>query len=148
MKANKWMTAVAVVALSTSLAVAAPEGGKGHGGRKHGKQEFGEKLAAKLNLTQAQKDQIQQIRKSNLEQNKAFFEQARATRQALRAAKDAGDTAKVEALKGTLEAQRTQFQQIRDAERTQILALLTPEQKAQFEAMKAERAQHRKHKQQ
>ena len=146
MKANKWMTAVAVVALSTSLAVAAPQGGKGHG--RHGKGEFSEKLAAKLNLTQAQKDQIKQIRKNNFEQNKAFFEQARQTRQEIRAAREAGDTAKAEALAGTMEAQRAQFKQIRDAERTQFLAVLTPEQKAQFEAMKAERQNHRKHKQQ
>ena len=147
MKANKWMTAVAVVALSTSLAVAGQngeKGGRGHG--KHGKGEYSEKFAAKLNLTQAQKDQIQQIRKSNFEQNKAFFEQARATRQQLRAAKEAGDTAKTDALKGTMEAQRAQFQQIREAERNQILALLTPEQKAQFEAMKAERQNRHKNK--
>jgi periplasmic protein CpxP/Spy len=147
MKLNKWMTAVAVLTLGTSLAVAAPnEGGFKAKHRRDHRGMHAQKFAEKLNLTEAQKDQIKQIRQNNREQNKAFFETARATRQELRAAKKANDTAKVESLKATLKAQREQFQQIRQTERTQILAILTPEQKAQFEAMKAERGErHGKH---
>jgi protein CpxP len=145
MNKNKWMTMAAVLALSTSLAVAAPHGGKGDGkfGGKRGHGEFGERFAEKLNLTDAQKEQIKTIRQNNREQNKAFFEQSRATFEQFREAKKANDTARLEQLKPALEQQRAQMKQFRDAERQQILALLTPDQKAKFDTMQAEREAHR-----
>ncbi|HYK02406.1 MAG TPA: Spy/CpxP family protein refolding chaperone [Thermoanaerobaculia bacterium] len=145
MNKNKWMTMAAVLALSTSLAIAAPHGGKGGGkfGGKHGRGEFGERFAEKLNLTDAQKEQIKTIRTNNREQNKAFFEQSRATFEQFREAKKANDTAKLEQLKPALERQRAQMKQFRDAERQQILALLTPEQRTKFDALEQERAERR-----
>lgn len=144
MNKSKWMTMAAVVTLSASLAIAAPHGGKGGGrhGGKHGRGEFGERFAEKLNLTDAQKAQIKTIRQNNREQNKAFFEQSRATFEQFREAKKANDTAKLEQLKPALEQQRAQMKQFRDAERQQILALLTQEQRARFDAMQAEREAH------
>jgi len=140
MNKNKWMTMAAVLALSTSLAIAAPHGGKGGKfGGKHGRGEFGEKFAEKLNLTDAQKEQIRTIRTNNREQNKAFFEQSRATFEQFREAKKANDTAKLEQLKPALETQRAQMKQFREAERQQILALLTPEQRTKFDALQQER---------
>lgn len=142
MNTRKWMTAVAVFTLGTSLALAAPnEDGSKARHRRHHRSMHAQKFAEKLNLTEAQKEQIKQIRQNNREQNKAFFEQARQTRQELRAARQANDTARAESLKATLKAQREQFKLIRDAERAQILTVLTPEQKAQLEAMKAERGE-------
>lgn len=140
MNKNKWMTMAAVLALSTSLAIAAP-GGEGHGkrGGKRGHGEFGARFAENLNLTDAQKEQIKTIRTNNREQNKAFFEQSRATFEQFRAAKKAGDTAKMEQLRPALERLRAQMKQFRDAERQQILALLTPDQRAKFDALEAER---------
>jgi Spy/CpxP family protein refolding chaperone len=147
MKANsKWISAVAVLALGASLAVAAPqEGGfgrgEGHGrGRGHGRQEFGAKFAEKLNLSDAQKQQIKDIKQNFRAQNKAFFDSVKQTHQDLRAAKEANDTAKVEALKPTLDAQRAQMKQLRETEKNAVLAILTPDQRAQYDAMKAERA--------
>jgi Spy/CpxP family protein refolding chaperone len=139
MNKNKWMTMAAVLALSTSLAIAAPHGGKGGKGGKHGRGEFSEKFAEKLNLTDAQKEQIKTIRTNNREQNKAFFEQSRATFEQFREAKKANDTAKLEQLKPALEQQRAQMKQFRDAERQQILALLNSEQRTQFDALEKER---------
>jgi protein CpxP len=144
MNKNKWMTMAAVLALSASLAIAAPHGGKDRGGKsggKHGRGEFGEKLAEKLNLTDAQKEQIRTIRTNNREQNKAFFEQSRATFEQFREAKKANDTAKLEQLKPALEKQRAQMKQFRAAERQQILALLTPEQRTKFDALEQERGE-------
>jgi protein CpxP len=143
MNKNKWMTMAAVLALSTSLAIAAPHGGKGGGkfGGKHGRGEFGEKFAEKLNLTEAQKAQVKTIRQNNREQNKAFFEQSRSTFEQFRDAKKANDTAKLEQLKPALERQRAQMKQFRDAERQQILALLTPEQRTKFDALEQERGE-------
>lgn len=143
MKTTKWITMAAVVTLTASLAFAAPHG-RGMGGKRgrHG-QEFGERMAAKLNLTDAQKQQIRDVQTSFREKNKAIFESAHALRKELREAKNAGDTAKLESLKPAMETQRAQMKQLHDAQRQQILALLTPEQRTQWEALKAEREQRR-----
>ncbi|HEV7238390.1 MAG TPA: Spy/CpxP family protein refolding chaperone [Thermoanaerobaculia bacterium] len=143
MKTTKWITMAAVVTLTASLAFAAPHGG-GHGGKRgrHG-HEFGERMAAKLNLTDAQKQQIRDMQQSFRDKNKAVFENAAALRDDFREAKKAGDTAKLESLKPAMEAQREQMKQLRDAQRQQILTVLTPEQRTQWEALKAEREQRR-----
>jgi periplasmic protein CpxP/Spy len=145
MKTTKWMTMAAVVTLSASLAFAAPHPGGKRGGKfgRHGGQHFGERMAEKLNLTDAQQQQIRELNKSFRESNKAFFENTRETRKQLRAAKEAGDTAKVESLKPSLEAQRTQMKQLHDAQQQRILAVLTPQQRTQWEALKAERQKRR-----
>lgn len=143
MKTTKWMTMAAMVTLTASLAFAAPhEGGRGGGRGRHG-QEFGQRMAAKLNLTEAQQQQIRDLQKSFRENNAQVFEKAHALRQELREAKRANDAAKLEALKPQMEAQRAQMKQLHEAQQQQISALLTPEQRTQWEALKAEREQRR-----
>lgn len=145
-KTSKWITAAAVLGLSASLAFAGTTMGEGHGhgfegkGRHH--HGFG-KLAKKLNLTDAQKDQWKAIRKSSHEQNAAFFQQSHATMKEFFAAKKAGDTAKADSLKATVESQHAQMKQIRDAEEQQFTKILTPDQSAQFQTLKAARAARR-----
>ena len=135
MNKHKWITAVAVLTLGTSLAIAGP--GEGHGkGKRGGHHES--KFAEKLNLTEAQKAQVKQIRENNREQNRAFYESVRETREQMRAAKQDNDTALLEALRGQAESQREQLKQLRQTEMSQINAILTPEQKAQFAAWKAQ----------
>jgi periplasmic protein CpxP/Spy len=144
MRMNKWLAAAAVMAVSASLAIAMPQEGKegkGWGGH-HGKRGFmSEKLAQKLNLTDAQKQQIRDLGKAFHQDNKAFFESARQTRQEMKAAKEANDTARLNSLKATVESQKAQFKQLRDAQDAKILSVLTPDQQAQFKALKAERAE-------
>ena len=140
---NKLIAAVAVVTLSGSLAIAAPHGGGKFGG-KHGRRgTMGMRFAEKLNLSDAQKEQIKAIHRETREQNQAFFESFRETRQQLRDAKKANDTARADSLKATAESQRSQMKQIRDAERQRVLAVLTPEQRTQFEQMQAQRGERR-----
>lgn len=138
MKMKNWLTGVAVLTLGASLAVAAPHEGKGYG--RHGKAEFSERFAQKLNLTDAQKSQIRDLHKGFREENKAFFQSFRQTMQEFRAAKQANDTAKLDALKGQFESQRAQMQQLRAGLDAKIATVLTPEQNAQWQQMKAERA--------
>ena len=145
MKINsKWITAAAVAGLSATLAFAGPNGngGEGHrhgfGGKRGG---FEQKLAAKLNLTDAQKEQWKSIRKTSREQNAAFFQQAHQTMEQFHAAKKANDTASMESLKPAMQSQRAQMKQIRDAERQQFVNILTAEQRAQFDALKAQRGE-------
>jgi protein CpxP len=140
MKSNKWLTMAAVAALSTTMAFAAPHGGKfGHG--KHGKRggEFGARFAQELNLSEAQKQQIRDLQKQFRENNKALFQSSRATREQMFEARKAGDTAKLEQLKAASATQREQMKQLRAAQRDRVLAILTPEQRAKFDALKAER---------
>ena len=145
MNKTKWMTMAAVLALSTSLAIAAPHDGGGKFGRggKHGRGEMGARLFEKLNLTDAQKTQIRTIHENFREQNKAFFEQSRATFEQYREAKKANDTARLDALKATMDANREQMKRLREQQHAQIANILTPEQRTQWEALKAEREQRR-----
>ena len=142
MRMNKWLAAAAVMAVSASLAIAMPQEGKGWGGGHRGHRgAMSEKLAQKLNLTDAQKQQIRDLSKAFRQDNKAFFESARQTRQELRAAKEANDTAKLNSLKPTVESQKAQFKQLRDAQDAKILSILTPDQQTQFKALQAKRAE-------
>ena len=138
MNKNKWITMAAVLALSASMAFAGPHGGGRHGKHARG-GEFGQRMAEKLNLTEAQKAQLKAQHQAFREANKAFFENAHETRRQFREAKKAGDTARLEALKPTMEAQRAQMQQLHEQQKQQFLSVLTPEQRTQFEALKAER---------
>lgn len=135
---RKWITGVAVLAVGVSLAVAAPQEAKPWHGHRHA---LGQKFARKLNLTDAQKQQLRALNKQFREDNKAFFKQVRATMKEARVARQAGDTAKLDALKPTIQAQRGQMKQLRKAQEPKILAILTPEQQAQYQALKAQRAQ-------
>lgn len=140
MKNSKWITGVAVLALGASLAVAAPQGNhEGHGRGGH-RGAFSERLATKLNLTDAQKQQIKDLNAQFRQDNKAFFEQARATREQMRDAKKANDGAKIDALKGTFEAQRAQMKQLREQQEARIATVLTPDQRAQWQQLKAQHA--------
>jgi len=138
--------AVAVLALAGTMAFAA-EGDFGGHGRHHRHGMFGAKMAAKLNLTDAQKAQIKDIKKSTHEANAAFFEQARATRKEFFTAKKANDTAKMDALKPAMESQRAQMKEIRKAEMAKITSVLTPDQQAQLQQLRAEHKAHHNDKQ-
>ena len=134
---KKWITAAAVLALSSTIAFAAPH--EGRGGRHGRGGEFAERFAQKLNLTDAQKQQIKDVQQSFRDENKAFFDTVRDTRRQIREAKEAGDTARLESLKATAQSQHAQMKQLRDAKMQRIEAVLTTEQRAQWQALKAER---------
>jgi Spy/CpxP family protein refolding chaperone len=130
--------AVAVLALGATLAFAGMHDGKeGHRGG------FSEMYAQKLNLTDAQKAQIADLDKNFRETNKALFEASHQTREQFKAAKTANDTAKLDALRPTMDSQHAQMKQLRDAQDAKIKTILTPEQRAQFDTLKAEREAHR-----
>lgn len=138
---KKWLTTAAVLALSGTIAFAAPHGGgqHGRGGRGGRGGDFSEHFAKKLNLSEAQQQQIRESQKSFREANKSLFDAARETRQQMHAAKEAGDTARIESLKGTATAQHAQLKQLRDAQMQRIEGFLTPAQRTQWQAMKTER---------
>jgi Spy/CpxP family protein refolding chaperone len=144
---KKWITGIAVLAVSASLAIAAPQEAKAWGGH-HGHRGFmSEKLAAKLNLNDTQKQQIKDLNKQFRQDNKAFFQSFRQTKKDAKAAKQANDTAKLDALKPTIDSQKAQMKQLREAQEAKVLSVLTPDQQTQYKALKAEWAAKRAAKQ-
>jgi Spy/CpxP family protein refolding chaperone len=143
-KQSKWITAIAVAALSGSLAFAAVGGHDGNGNGKWGGHEGKgrqERMAQALNLTAEQKQQWADAQKAFFEANKAAFQQARQTMQDFRAAKEANDQAKIDALKPQAEAARAQMKSLRDAQNAKLMSILNDQQKAQFQQMLQERGQ-------
>ena len=135
---KKTITAVAVFALSASLAFAAPGDWKGHEGRGHDKG-FSEKMAQKLNLSDGQKQQVKDIEAQFRTDNAAFLQNFRQTMQDFHAAKKANDTARLDVLRPTVDSQKAQMKTLRQAQREKIRTILTADQRAQLDAMKAQR---------
>jgi protein CpxP len=136
------VAAVAVLTLGATMAFAGPNH-EGHGGRGRQHGMFGKKMAGKLNLSDAQKQQIRDIKKSFREENKAFLTASRENFKAFHEAKKAGDTAKADALEPTLDTQRAQMKQLREQEKQRVMTVLTAEQRTQLEQLKAERQQNK-----
>jgi len=135
---------IGVLALGTTLVFALPHEGHGGPGGRHGRPSFVEMLGDKLNLTDAQKQQITDIEKASQDANAAFLASARQTMEQIHAAREANDTAKLDSLEPIAEANRAQMKQIHEAVKTKIDAVLTAEQRAQLQAIQAEREAHHK----
>lgn len=105
---------------------------------------FAQGPAERLNLSDAQKAQWHQLRRSFHEENKAFLQSARQTMRDFRAAREANDTAKIESLKPTVQANRAQMRQLREAQDQKLMAILNEEQRAQFMQFKSERRNRRR----
>lgn len=101
---------------------------KGHGGRE------GRGFGRDLNLTDAQKTQIKAIHQKYQPQNKALQDRAKPYREAARAARQKGDSA---AFRSNMEQARQVMQSgqsFRTQEQAEIRAILTPDQRAKFDA--------------
>lgn len=143
---KKTATTAMVLALGATLAFAGPGEGKfGKRGKHRGMHRGAsiERLAAKLDLTDAQKTQMKAQRENFRAANEQRFATHRDTRKQLRDARQAGDTERAQALASTLEQQRGELKLLRKAQHEAMLKILTAEQRAKLEAMKARRAERR-----
>ena len=143
---KKTITTAVALALGASLAFAGPGAGKeGKRSGRHGKggEAAAARWAEKLNLTEAQKQQLAEQRANFRASNQHRFEAHRDTMRQYREARQAGDTARADALKQTLAVQKGELKQLREAQHQQMLSILTAEQRAQLEAMKEERKNRR-----
>jgi len=105
---------------------------------RHGHRAGFGRMAAKLNLTDAQKQQMKDIRTAQREQNKQLYADFRAKLQELRALKQANDP-KAADVKAELKAMQPQIQAARKASREAMLNVLTPEQRDQLKSARASR---------
>jgi periplasmic protein CpxP/Spy len=113
-------------------------------GMKHGFHGGGAFLN-RLNLTDDQKAKIKQIRQSFAESNKPLRDQLRAKRQELRQASEGGTFNEALATQKLTEMAGLQAKLMgeRFKLRQEMLSVLTPEQKAQLEQLKAQFKNHR-----
>jgi protein CpxP len=93
----------------------------------------GDRFASQLNLTDAQKQQMKDIRTASREQNKQLYADYRAKLQQFRGLKQANDPSAAD-VKAELTAMRPQIQAARKASREAMRNVLTPEQLAQLKA--------------
>src|SRR6266576_3816480 len=110
---KKFITAVAVVAAMTTPVAFAQN--HEFGGHRHGMSKFAEKLG----LTDAQKQQIKDIRQADREANKALFEQFHAKRQELRSLRQNNDP-NADSVKAELKSLGQQLHAARKATRDKI----------------------------
>jgi Spy/CpxP family protein refolding chaperone len=141
---KRWITVAAMLLAGATVALAqedAPPPPHGpHGGPP---PSFTMMFAEKLALTDAQKSEITAIEKATRDENASFFASSRTLMEEFHAAREANDTAKLESLKPSMDANREQMKKIRDAQLVKIEAVLTADQKAKFEALRAEHDAHR-----
>lgn len=112
-------------------------GGRGEGRGNH-RGGFGGGMFAKLNLTDAQKASIKQIRQSFGERTKSLREQLRAKRQELRQANHGGTFNEALATQNLTESAGLQAKLMGEQFklRQEMLTVLTPEQKTQLDQMR------------
>ena len=117
------------------------EGHKGHGGRGPGGPGGGDlmKLAQKLNITDDQKAQIKALRDQFQQQNAGTLGEVKALHEKMKEYRKSDDKTNAMA---TREQIKTKMESLRPAHeqlRAKMLAILTADQRAQLEQMKAER---------
>lgn len=110
---------------------------QGQGQRQRKQDRF-----AALNLTQAQKDQIAQIRKESREQMKGIISQDQ--RDKYKAAIEAGKSRQeAKAAMNITDAQKAQMKSMKQATKAKIDATLTTEQRTQLQQMSSQWRQQR-----
>lgn len=124
------VTAASAIGFAQTAAPATPHG-RGH------RAGFG-RIAAKLNLTDAQKQQLKDIHTTSREQNHQLYADFHAKLQEFRALKQANDP-KADDVKAELKAMRPQMQAARKASHEAMLNILTPEQRDQLNARRQSR---------
>ncbi|MEK6373693.1 MAG: Spy/CpxP family protein refolding chaperone [Acidobacteriota bacterium] len=120
------------VAATAAAAFAAPHARTAHRGGAHM-----EKFAQKLNLTDAQKQQIRDIHQADRDRNKQIYADYRAKLRQFRELKRAGDPT-ADAVKAELQPMREQVKAARKATHEAVLNVLTAEQRQQLEQLRAE----------
>jgi Spy/CpxP family protein refolding chaperone len=100
---------------------------------------FVERYGEQLKLTDAQKKTIGDLDAKYQKDNAAFFEEWQKTMADFRAARDANDQAKLDALKPKMDEQRATMTKLRTAHEENIAKSFTAEQNDAWAKIKAER---------
>lgn len=139
---KKFLVTVVALTFSASLALA---GGKDCG--DHGKSDRAHSahFSKKLNLSEGQELQLEEMHKTFRAENEPLWTSLKQTKKEYRAAREANDAAKADALRATLDSQKAQMKQRKEAQHQRMLTLLTPDQREKLETMKSEKGSHGEH---
>ena len=135
-------TAVSSALLSLLSIAAAPDAGAAAKEGEHGGRRGHGQLCEKLACTEAQRAEIDAIRSAVRTETQDERAAMAALKLELRAAKQAAkpDPVVIDGLRAKLKALHATMKSAREQSRTAIEAVLTPAQREQFAAMKAEHA--------
>ena len=126
-KMGAWV-AVAALGTASLFAQTPPPARHNH---QHGK------LAAALNLTDAQKTQMKSIFQQARQSAQPVRQQLQQTRQSLQAAVKAGDSNQIQQLSATEGTEMGQLAAIRASARAQMFKMLTPDQQQKLSTLQA-----------
>lgn len=131
-------TIFALVVISTVFAIG-QKGGDWKGGHRGERGGFG-RMAEKLNLTEAQKEQVKQIMEASRAKVQPLREQMKANHQKMEAATANGqfDEAAVSAIAQEQATIGAQLIVEKERAKSQMFQILTAEQKVQFEQFKSQ----------
>ena len=102
-------------------------------------QTFTERYGQQLNLTDAQKKQIDELDAKFQKEHAEFLESFQKTMTEYREARQANDTAKVQALQPKVDEKRAEMTKLRTGHEEKIAATFTDDQKAQWKKIQEER---------
>ncbi len=133
------ITVFAVLILSTSTAFAGPAHGRrgdrdGEGPGKRAEEHM-TRMFDRLDLSEAQRTQIMQLRDQMRAEAAPQRDAMQETMQALRDARQSGDQARIDELSTKADEQRAEMDAMRESHHARLLEILTPEQQEQFKAM-------------
>jgi len=144
MKTKAFFSSLALAVIALALAVvtvnAQPRRGQGQDRPGHVRM----KALEKLNLTQAQKDQITSLRDAFKTANQASIEEIKSLREQMREKMKSGDKEGAKAIREQLKAKHEAMKPAREKLHQDVLAILTQEQRDQLAKMKEEMKERRK----
>lgn len=135
------ITSVLVLTLGASLAMASDADRRANRRdvRRAQHQLRMAKLSQRLDLSIEQKRQIRGIREQFREDNREFLQSFRANQAAMREARRANDGKRIAELEAVVKDQRAHIRELRAAQREKIDSVLTPEQRREFNEIRAKR---------
>ncbi len=136
MNKTRWSCLAVAVSLLFAFTAIAQERGGQQGGPN---QTFTQRYGQQLNLTDDQKKQIDEMDAKFQKHNAEFLESYQKTMAEYREARQANDTAKLEALRPKVDSARTEMMKLRGAHEEKIAATFNDDQKAQWNKIKEER---------
>jgi Spy/CpxP family protein refolding chaperone len=136
MRKNRWLVLAVAVTLVFTFAALGQERGNQQGAPN---QTFTQRYGQQLNLTDAQKKQIDELDAAFQKNNADFLASYQKTMTEFREARQANDSAKIEALRPKVDSQRAEMVKLRGPHEDKIAATFNDDQKTQWKKIKEER---------
>src|SRR5688500_2882789 len=153
MKISRFAKGIALVGFVTVAMTASAVAGHGKGagkgmggGRGKGDGKGGamiEKIVKRLDLTDDQKARIKTIREQFKTTNAPLIAEVKDLHEQAQAARKAGDKERAQQIRAQAQPKMEQLKTAREQMMQQVLAVLTPEQRAELEKMRDERKEKR-----